>query len=297
MFGPIAPIEWTPPFPTIQSKQSQSKIQTTRHHCLNALREAWKRFAFDKICYSACPSTQSSKHMALHHNCGNCYSFSAFLQHLLFQKYSIRSYIISGSVPIYYMLPTYKGICHAAVYVPEGEVLLDPSVYIPPVPLRFDGAPTAVDLSSFPRTIIQKYANALSAQVLYHDHTFRVRNSSNTTQHTNVPAQTFEVRVTLHKPPAKPTTYSYVLRGIQNFDQSVTNRVHSINKSLFRQATNEHGQFTHSLRFIPKTDKIMFKNNKTNKQTVMRVADKYWKEHYTWAPDEISFFCNIQYCL
>ena len=296
MYQPIEDIKWcTLSTPKMQSRKIGYNMQQIRNDCWKVLRHAWKTFAFDKICYWICPS-KSSKHMALNHACGNCYSFSIYVQHLLKTNFGIDSHIIVGAVPTYYMRPIYKGICHAAVYVPGGEIILDPSVYSPPIPVTFDASSPESRAYSLPNSILYKHADSISARAYFHTKPFRVVNQTNTHMKTFVPANTFEIKVSLHKKGWPLSQYSYVLRGVQNFDQSITNHVHTVNQSLFRQQTNSKGQFTHSVRLYPETNVVVFENKVSNKRTVMKVDDKNWRLRYKWTPEELHFFQSSNYC-
>ena len=308
MNPPAEPIRWSPAFNAVRSMTPPAERKQVVQQCWKALQEAYKEFAFDKICYVACPErkhTGWSKHMALAHRCGNCYAFALYVQHKLQQKYNIVSNIIVGNVPVYYMRPVYDGICHAAVYVPSAEIILDPSIYAPPIPVRFDDTARMEGLplcAPVPGTVMYEHAKSLTAEAQYKSKAFQVWNRSNPQKQTRVPGNTYEVTVSLYPslhatPNTTPATqYVYVLRGVDNFDQSITRRVHRLNQSLFRQKTNALGVFTYCVRFQKNLKQIMFSNEQANKQVLLDIDDASWRTKHAWTQDELNFFQNMHYC-
>lgn len=247
-----ARIRWGPDLP---SPSGPGPVRdAARKACERALADAYKNFVFDKMCYKVAPEGLGSRGLAETHACGNCYSFALYAQLRLLRGEGLRSHVIAGNVPKYFMRPDYKGICHAALYVPSAACVLDPSVYAPPLPLRGRCVPED-------GTIMRVFADEVRTSLLP-----RGKNSSSSSSRgggypvfnprtgggaVEVPAGTPMVKVQLFRRGQPTSEYEYVLRGIVNFDASVTRAVHGINKSLFRTATDRKGRFLFKLELNP----------------------------------------------
>lgn len=290
----VAPLSW-------RAKTGPDGLVQNTKKCEQAMRDAFKQFCFDKIGYIACQDSHPdiSRYLALRHKCGNCYSFALFLQQLLKSRYNLASYVIVGNVPVYYMRPTYHAICHAALYVPEAEAVLDPSIYAPPIPVAFsDTPPHHIRVCrTTPGTITYLHGHQMRANAVFRESTFRVSNPLNKQHTTLVPGNTYHLKVSLQLPGLE-TVYDYVLRGVQNFDASITKHVHQINTYTFRQQTDQAGRFTHSVYFSKDFDKVIFKNEQTGKEKRISVRSRKWRTTHTWTPAELQFLKDISYsCL
>lgn len=228
------PIRWGPRLP-LPADPGQER-EHGRAACRRALAEAYASFAFDKFCYQL--SSLGSRGLAEQHRCGNCYSFAAYTQRILRDKHGIRSHVIVGNVPKYFMRDAYQGICHAALYVPSAACILDPSVYAPPLPLPGESVPTE-------GTIMRSFATRIRTSFLGNGGggAYSVSNPLTGKNSVGVPAGTPLVKVLLLRGNRGVSEYEYVLRGVTNFDQSITRAVHGINNSLFRTSTDSGGRF------------------------------------------------------
>lgn len=211
--------------------------------CERALRKVYSRFAFDKLCYQVCRDT-SSKHMARKHSCGNCYSAAIYCQDVLASTEGVDSYVVAGNVPMYFMKPGYKGICHAAVYVPEAGVILDPSIYAPPLQLSGKLCTPAAD------TIMRKFGDGVRCVIQTHLEDYLVHNRLNGQGGVRVPRRVPHVLVKLLQGGHEVCRYDYVLAPVLDFDTTVTAPVHKVNQSLFRVTTDSDGRFKHKIELL-----------------------------------------------
>lgn len=287
------------------------KQQALMTACEETLKHAYSNFCFDKICYWACGAPPvckhillDSKHMAYHHNCGNCYAFALFIQKHLKQSHGIDSVLIAGNVPVYFMRPAYDAVCHAAVYVPSARLILDPSIYAPPIPVTFGGA-IVTDIKNLPvckpskQTIMGKHADLLTASAQFMHSPYRFINPVNEGKQCRIPARTYKVTVQLHKyskrgdQPAPTSSYTYFLRSINNFDESVTRQVHTKNTSLFRQDTKKDGSFQYRLNLLGNnTANFVNYTKKTEKK--FNLEDNNWLQSFDVT--EQAFLENMKYC-
>ena len=208
-----------------------------RAACRAALAESYGSFAFDKFVYKLFDA--GSRSFAEERSCGNCYSFAAHTQRILQDQHGIRSHVVVGNVPKYFMRRAFLGICHAALYVPSAARILDPSVYAPPLPLQGECVPTEGTImrvfSDKVRTAFFPGGKGAAA--------YSVANPLTGENSVVVPAGTPLVRVQLRRGNRARSEYEYVLRGVTNFDASITKSVHGINRSLFRTSTDRKGRF------------------------------------------------------
>ena len=181
--------------------------------------------------------------MAHKHQCGNCYSAALYVQEILRSTEGLRSDIIAGNVPEYFMRNGYKGICHAAVYVPEANAIIDSSVYGPPMLLGGTACHPAEG------TIMRDFADTVRCREVNHNgQDYIVTNRLNKSNGVKVPGRIPHIVVSLEKNGQEMCRYDYVLAPVIDFDNSVTVPVHTVNTSLFRTTTDEQGRFKHKIQ-------------------------------------------------
>ena len=253
------------------------------------MTNAFSEFCFDKFVYVLHPDLDSTE-LASKFNCGNCYSFAYFVLSKLKTNHGISSFVITGNVPPYFMKKDFWGLCHAAVFVPSASVILDPSVYAPPIPVRFDGHPSD-EINLDPETAMGNFADKLFTVTKFMSQDFTVPNPLCDSNSSKVPKNTFWVKVFLKKNNNILTAYDYVLRPVQNFDKSITKHVHSINQRLFRQNTTKKGHFQFRIDFLG--DNVKLIDYRTNNFKIVNTKNPSkipgWDD--TWQ----IFFDNIKY--
>lgn len=255
-------ISWGPATPVVVNAKDDFSGA-----CARVLAKAYATFAFDKLCYELCD--HNSANIGLRYRCGNCYSFAIYVQQLLKDQEGLESHVIVGNVPKYFMRPAYKGICHAAVYVPAARTILDPSVYAPPI--RLDGTPCTPS----PGTVMHTFADQVVATVRPHPfEPYLVSNPLTGHNAVKIPADTPHVRVTLLRGGRPASSYDYVLRSVLNFDEAITKPVHTANKSIFRVTTDRTGAFLYKVELVHGSRVVL--NDYGRGQTFSKALGEAW---------------------
>ena len=281
-------------FESIITKQDIHTSQNNNQHknltaaefskqlCEPILADAYTTFCFDKFIYVLCKhNKQPSHHGMLAHKSGNCYAFALYVQMLLLQR-GIDSRIVCGSPPAYFMRPMFRGVCHAAVFVPLKRpdvwgILVDPSIYGLPIIVAAPHATQPIrSKSGHDYTRMRDYCNYLIASIQQPkqpNDSLRIRNVSNPDDPSTtvvLPPGVCVIRVRNDKDDGE---FSYALSAVRNFDDTITRRVHGINRDIFRTSTDKKGRWLSTIRYSPEHNTVYFINHVTNKRRTLNTQD------------------------
>lgn len=248
--------------------------QFVDRYCSPVLQNAMSSFCFDKFPYVLCKDQKlPSVHAAMHHGGGNCYSFAWKVRNML-QESGLEAFIISGMPPPYFMRPGFRAICHAGVFVPFSRdkrawgVLIDPSVYVPPMIVSAKGdIPTPSG-----KSVMKSYCDTLCTTGSVSTGTMLVnpRAPTNRALMVRVPPGCLLASV---RPGCGDTFFSFVLAEVQDFDKEVTEHVHAINRDVFRTSTDKHGRWKTSIRYKPDLDIVHLTDHTGDHQVSIRGDD------------------------
>lgn len=273
------PVRFGPPISEADIRASRNNSRAAdvetfvRKACAPVLTRVYGEFCFDKFPYVLC-DPPTSEHAAWHHKSGNCRAFALHTVRRL-REAGVDAYPVGGAPPRYFMRPTYRAVCHAAVFVPFAAdpravgVLIDPSVYAPPIVVAAPGRPVdpALSVSAGPAgTVMRDYCTTLSASA---------RPGSGHLANPVSPGRE-DLRVELPKegclvvdvlPDNGPPPFTYVLADVLDFDGVVTRRVHGINRDLFRTSTDPEGRFLATVRYSPDAESATLVCHKTKRSS------------------------------